>query len=94
MAAILFTDLDGTLLNGETYDYQAVLPALETLKQKGIPVIPVTSKTRAEVETLIQTVGITDPFVVENGSAIFIPRDTCPFALPEGKMTVPIGWWP
>ncbi len=85
MAVILFTDLDGTLLNGETYNYQATLPVLETLKQKGIPVIPVTSKTRAEVETLIQTVGITDPFVVENGSAIFIPRDTCPFALPEGE---------
>ncbi|MGD1904888.1 MAG: HAD-IIB family hydrolase [Leptolyngbyaceae cyanobacterium] len=85
MAAILFTDLDGTLLNGESYDYQAALTVLDRLKQAGIPVIPVTSKTRAEVETLIQTVGITDPFVVENGSAIFIPRDTCPFALPEGE---------
>lgn len=85
MAVILFTDLDGTLLNGETYDYQAALPVLETLKQKGIPVIPVTSKTRAEVAALIQTVGITDPFVVENGSAIFIHRGTCPFALPEGE---------
>jgi mannosyl-3-phosphoglycerate phosphatase len=84
MATILFTDLDGTLLNGETYDYQAALPVLERLKEKGIPVIPVTSKTRAEVEALIQAVGITDPFVVENGSAIFIRRDRCPFTLPEG----------
>lgn len=84
-ALILFTDLDGTLLNGESYDYAAALPVLETLKQQGVPVIPVTSKTRAEVVTLIQQIGLTDPFVVENGSAIYIPRETCPFALPEGE---------
>ncbi len=58
---------------------------LQTLKDRGIPVIPVTSKTRAEVETLIQQIGLTDPFVVENGSAIYMPRDTCPFELPAGE---------
>lgn len=84
-ALILFTDLDGTLLNSETYAYEAALPVLETLKQRDIPVIPVTSKTRAEVETLIQQIGLTGPFVVENGSAIYIPRETCPFALPAGE---------
>lgn len=84
-ALILFTDLDGTLLNGESYAYDAALPVLQTLQQRGIPVIPVTSKTRAEVETLILQIGLTGPFVTENGSAIYIPRDTCPFALPEGE---------
>ncbi|WP_008308292.1 HAD-IIB family hydrolase [Leptolyngbya sp. PCC 6406] len=82
---LFFTDLDGTLLNTETYSYQAALPVLATLKQQGIPVIPVTSKTRAEVETLIHTIGLDGPFVVENGSAVFIPRETCPFPLPEGE---------
>ena len=84
-ALILFSDLDGTLLNTETYSYEAALPVIEQLKAQGIPVIPVTSKTRAEVETLIQAIGITDPFVTENGSAIYIPRETCPFELPEGE---------
>lgn len=84
-ALILFTDLDGTLLNSDSYAYDAALPMLKTLKQQGVPVIPVTSKTRAEVETLIQRIGLTDPFVVENGSAIYIPRETCPFALPAGE---------
>ncbi len=84
-ALILFTDLDGTLLNAQDYSYQAALPVLQLLKQQGVPVIPVTSKTRAEVETLIQSIGLTDPFVVENGSAIYLPRATCPFALPEGE---------
>ena len=84
-ALILFSDLDGTLLNSETYSYDAAVPVIEQLKAQGIPVVPVTSKTRAEVETLIQEVGLTDPFVTENGSAIFIPRDTCPFELPAGE---------
>ncbi|MBE7384096.1 MAG: HAD-IIB family hydrolase [Leptolyngbya sp. SIO1E4] len=84
-ALILFSDLDGTLLNTEDYNYTAALPVIERLKAQGIPVIPVTSKTRAEVETLIQEIGLTGPFVVENGSAIYIPRETCPFALPEGE---------
>lgn len=84
-ALLLFSDLDGTLLNTETYRYDAALPVIATLKERQIPVIPVTSKTRAEVETLIQQVGLTDPFVVENGSAIYIPRESCPFALPDGE---------
>lgn len=83
-ALLLFSDLDGTLLNSETYRYDVAVPVIETLKQQGIPVIPVTSKTRAEVETLIQQIGLTGPFVVENGSAVFIPRETCPFELPAG----------
>lgn len=83
-ALILFTDLDGTLLNNDSYSYDAALPVIDKLKLHNVPIIPVTSKTRAEVETLIQQIGITGPFVVENGSAIFIPRDTCPFELPEG----------
>ena len=82
---ILFSDLDGTLLNTEDYNYQAALPVIKRLKALGIPVIPVTSKTRAEVETLIQEMGLSDPFVVENGSAIYIPRETCPFKLPDGE---------
>lgn len=84
-ALVLFTDLDGTLLHSETYRYEAALPVLADLKAEGVPVIPVTSKTRAEVESLFQAIGFADPFVVENGSAVYIPRDGCPFDLPEGE---------
>lgn len=84
-ALILFTDLDGTLLNGETYAYDAAMPVIEQLQAQDTPIIPVTSKTRAEVETLIQAIGLTGPFVTENGSAIYIPREGCPFELPEGE---------
>lgn len=75
MSIIIFTDLDGTLLNQEDYDYKPALPVLEKLKDCQIPVIPVTSKTRQEVEFLRQEIGLSDPFIVENGSGIFIPQD-------------------
>lgn len=89
MAYLIFTDLDGTLLNTETYDYQAVRPLLATLAQRSIPVIPVTSKTRAEVDHLCRDLGLRDPFVVENGSAIYFPKSLdsaeLPWALAEGE---------
>ncbi len=90
MTVIVFTDLDGTLLNHDNYNYQAALPVIEELKKKGIPVIPVTSKTRQEVETLIHELGIEDPFVVENGSGIFVPLNYKKlykdFDIPTGKI--------
>jgi mannosyl-3-phosphoglycerate phosphatase len=85
MALIIFTDLDGTLLNQEDYDYTPALGMLEQLKQKRIPVIPVTSKTRAEVEGLRQEIGLKDPFIVENGSAVFIPRGDRRFVFSEAN---------
>ncbi|NEQ30240.1 MAG: HAD-IIB family hydrolase [Leptolyngbya sp. SIO4C5] len=81
-ALLIFTDLDGTLLESETYSYAAACPLLEQLKTEAIPVIPVTSKTRIEVETLIQQLSLQTPFITENGSGVFIPADYGAFELP------------
>lgn len=70
---IVFTDLDGTLLDHDTYSFEEARPALAALAELGIPCIPVTSKTRAEMEPLRELLGNRDPFVVENGGAIFVP---------------------
>jgi mannosyl-3-phosphoglycerate phosphatase len=83
---IIFTDLDGTLLNQDDYDYQAALPVLCQLKEEEIPVIPVTSKTRAEVEILRTEIGLSDPFIVENGSGIFLPKNDSRFKLTDTKI--------
>jgi mannosyl-3-phosphoglycerate phosphatase len=85
MHCIVFTDLDGTLLNGETYAYEAALPTLDRLRAQAIPVVPVTSKTRQEVAHLCQQAGLDGPFVVENGSAVYIPLAQPQFALPAGE---------
>lgn len=43
---LVFTDLDGSLLDHHNYSYVNALPQLASLEQLGIPVIPATSKTR------------------------------------------------
>lgn len=70
---LIVTDLDGSLLDHHTYDFEPARPLIERLKQLAVPVIPCTSKTRAEVEHLRDTLGLSDPYVVENGAAIVMP---------------------
>ncbi len=72
---LVFTDLDGTLLDHDSYSPGPALEQLRLLEEQGIPVIPVTSKTRAEVEVLRRELGNGHPFVVENGAAVFVPVD-------------------
>jgi mannosyl-3-phosphoglycerate phosphatase len=72
---IVFTDLDGTLLNAADYDFRPALPALHRLQKLKIPVIPCTSKTAAEVIHLRRRMDLHDPFIVENGSAVVFPED-------------------
>ncbi|NEO87349.1 MAG: HAD-IIB family hydrolase [Spirulina sp. SIO3F2] len=90
LALLLFTDLDGTLLGHQDYAYDAAIPVLAQLKTLQIPVIPVTSKTRAEVAQLRAEVGLTDPFVVENGGGVFIPESDRNF--PNASGTVQDGY--
>lgn len=70
---VIFTDLDGTLLDHHSYSYAAALPMLEKLQEHHISVIPNTSKTFAEVQQLRNELSLQTPFVVENGAAIYIP---------------------
>lgn len=70
---VIFTDLDGTLLDHDDYSFSAATGTLAKLKAQNISVIPNTSKTRAEVEVLRDKIGLTGPFIVENGAAIYLP---------------------
>ncbi len=70
---VVFTDLDATLLDRETYNPQGALPVLRKLKKLGIPVILTTSKTRAETEDVARKLRLRHPIIVENGGAVFIP---------------------
>ncbi len=83
MSLIIFTDLDGTLLNQDDYKYDRAVPAIEELKAQKIPVIPVTSKTREEVEALLVELDLKAPFVVENGSGVFVANNDRRFSLPD-----------
>lgn len=74
MKQIIFTDLDDTLLDHDTYSYKEASEALGMLKKKKIPLIICTSKTRSEIEFYRKKFGNQDPFISENGGAIFIPK--------------------
>jgi mannosyl-3-phosphoglycerate phosphatase len=77
---VIFTDLDGTLLDADTYSWEAARPALCRLKRDRIPWVLVSSKTRAEVELWRKRLGNEHPFVVENGGAAFLPSGYFPSA--------------
>ncbi len=82
---IIFTDLDATLLEHETYSFKDALPALNEIKKRNIPLVIVTSKTRKEVQQLIKDLGINEPFIVENGAAIFFPKNYRNFKIENCK---------
>ena len=71
---LVFTDLDGTLIDHDTYDFKEARPALGQLRARSIPVIICSSKTRAEIEVYRRRMGLCDPFIAENGGAVFVPR--------------------
>jgi mannosyl-3-phosphoglycerate phosphatase family protein len=71
---VVFTDLDGTLLDHHDYSWSAARPALERLRRLGIPLVLASSKTRSEMVALRNELGLGDPFVVENGAAIYLPQ--------------------
>lgn len=71
---IVFTDLDGTLLDHHSYSWRAAMPAVSRLCGHGIPLILNSSKTAAEISELQRTMGLRAPFIVENGAAVVIPQ--------------------
>jgi mannosyl-3-phosphoglycerate phosphatase family protein len=82
---IFITDLDGTLLDQRTYSYELSLPAVEELRERAIPLILCSSKTAAELIRLHAELGLKDPFICENGGAIYLPAGYFSFPVAEAK---------
>ena len=90
---LVSTDLDGTLLDHYSYDWRAAEPAITKLLRDGTPIIINTSKTAAEVLQLQQAMGIEQPFVVENGSALYLPKSLFPTPPPNAVESKHLGYW-
>ena len=73
MKTIVFADLDGSLLN-DKYEYDQIEPILHHLLSLNVSIVFASSKTRKEIDYYRNKWRITDPFIVENGSAILIPE--------------------
>jgi mannosyl-3-phosphoglycerate phosphatase len=74
---LVATDLDGCLLDA-AYSYEPARPALAALARDLVPLVLVSSKTRAEIEPLVRVLGLDTPFVVENGGALVVPWGLLP----------------
>jgi mannosyl-3-phosphoglycerate phosphatase len=75
---IVFTDLDGTLLDYDGYTWAAAGAAVRELLRCGGSIVFCSSKTLAEQRVYRRDLGIRDPMIVEDGSAVVIPRGYFP----------------
>ena len=66
----IVTDVDGTLMD-HSYDLTPARETIRRLKELKIPVILCTSKTASEVKVIQKDLGLNDPYIVENGGAIY-----------------------
>jgi len=74
---IVFADLDGSLLN-DKYEYDQIEPIIHQLQSLNVSIVLASSKTKNEIEYYRNKWQITDPFIIENGSAILIPQTYFP----------------
>ena len=66
----IVTDVDGTLMD-HAYDLTPAKETIKKLKELKIPVILCTSKTASEVKVIQKDLGLSNPYIVENGAAIY-----------------------
>lgn len=75
LSLVVFSDLDGTLLDHDTYSWKPASPALDRLKSLGFPVILASSKTASEIRCLQSDMSLQDfPAIVENGAGLVEPH--------------------
>jgi mannosyl-3-phosphoglycerate phosphatase len=84
---IIFTDIDGTLLD-DSYSFRKALPALILIEEKKIPLILCSSKTKAELEHCRKRLKNDHPFITENGGEIFVPKEYFKFQISDFKLKV------
>ncbi len=73
--AIIVSDLDGTLLDHDSYAFDAALNALRAVRERGIPLILATSKTLAETMPINAALHNHQAVIVENGGVLCFPLD-------------------
>ena len=66
----IVSDVDGTLMD-HSYNLTPAKETIKELQNLSIPVILCTSKTASEVKVIRNELNLTDPYIVENGAAIY-----------------------
>ena len=73
MQKVIFTDIDGTLLDSYLPDIKKTKKLVEKTLQNGIHLILCSSKTELEQNIIRSKIELYEPFIVENGGATIIP---------------------
>jgi mannosyl-3-phosphoglycerate phosphatase len=71
---IVFSSLDGSLLDSETRAWEEARPALDVLRRLEIPVVLTSSKTRGEIAAHARAMDLETPFVAESGGEVVVPE--------------------
>jgi mannosyl-3-phosphoglycerate phosphatase len=71
---LVVSDLDGCLLDEQSYSFEEAREALDALRAHRVPLVLATSKTRAELRPLQRQLDLPHPAIVENGGALVIPK--------------------
>lgn len=88
---VVFTNLDGVLLDAVTHTADAARPALTLLSSHRVPVVVASSRTRAEIELVLEKLGLRHPFIAESGAALYVPLDY--FREPPARAVVRSGYY-
>ena len=67
---IIFTDLDGSILDKDTFKFDQIKEYIKKLIISGIHIIPNSSKTESEIMEFNKELGKNLPYISENGSVI------------------------
>ena len=71
---IIVSDIDGTIMDHQ-YSLYPVMDTINELKSNKIPIVFCTSKTSQEVLKIRAEADINDPYIVENGGAIYSSKN-------------------
>jgi mannosyl-3-phosphoglycerate phosphatase len=83
-AVLVFCDLDNTLFEPHTFCLDpSTSRAFDRLEHRQLPLVLCSTKTRAELELMQRELGLRQPFICEDGGALFVPRGYFGPALPH-----------
>jgi mannosyl-3-phosphoglycerate phosphatase len=77
---IVFSDLDSTLLDKQTYSWTPASEAIQSLRENNVPLVLASSKTLPEMLEVRRVLGNNAPFIFENGAGVALPAVIFPNA--------------
>jgi mannosyl-3-phosphoglycerate phosphatase family protein len=81
---ILFTALEGCLLDTRTGSWAAAQAGIDELERRAVPWVIFSGLTRAQMDPIRRKLGHSGPFVTEHGGGLFVPQGYFPVRI-EGQ---------